>query len=477
MTSTDSRPLVEHCSSDNSLTAFPWRRPKRERVVLLLIALATLTPVYVVSSQDLSRLCLTRAILAGRLTISPCVLKGLDRARYHGGIYSDKAPGISFLAVPAATITRLPASSAWRFARDFHVWSVRVLTSGIAFLAVVFILGRVSEGIATGSGGPVAVSFALGTLAGGLAATTFDQVTAAALGFGAFALAWRGRPGRAGLLAGLAVTVEYQAALITAAVAVYVLLSRRGRPSRYLLGIVPGALALALYDWAAFGSPLHLSYGYVANIYTQRQHAGFFGISWPHWHTVETVLLGDRGLLVASPVVLVASVGLVLLARRHRWEAATCAMVTLCYLTLEFCYFLPYGGVSPGPRFLIPALPFLALGLAPVVRRFRTLSAAFALLSVLASTALSLTWSWGSTLGYRQTVWGELVRALTRAHSRLRYDLASNVFTWAGLSPTVCAIAIACCACLAFATAWRFDLPLAGWRTRPLTEPAAESSR
>jgi hypothetical protein len=109
------------------------------------------------------------------------------------------------------------------------------------------------------------------------------------------------------------------------------------------------------------------------------------------------------------------------------------------------------------------------------VRRFRVISGALALLSVLASTALSLTWSWGSTLGYRETVWGELVRALTRAHSRLRYDLASNVFTWVGVTTTSCAIAVVCCACLAFATAWPIRLPLADWRARPLTEPAESS--
>src|SRR5207248_515251 len=83
------------------------------------------------------------------------------------------------------------------------------------------------------------------------------------------------------------------------------------------------------------------------NLYANRQRAGFFGISLPHWHTVETVLIGDRGLLVASPAVLAAAVGLLLLRHRHRREVTICVLVTLCYLALEFCYFLPYGGVSP----------------------------------------------------------------------------------------------------------------------------------
>lgn len=453
---------------------FPWRRPRRERIVLVLVALASLTPVYVVSSQDLSRLCLTRAIVAGRLTISPCVGKGVDRARYQGRTYSDKAPGMSFLAVPAAVLSDLPAPTEWHFNRDFHVWTVRLLTSGLAFLLLAFMIGRTAEGIAAGSGALVAVSVALGTLTGGLAATTFDQVTAAALGFSAFLIAWRGQPGRAGLLAGLAVTVEYQAALIAAAVAVYLMLTSGRRCTRYFAGLAAGAVALGLYDWAAFGSPFHLSYRYVANGYTNNQRAGFFGLSFPRWHAIETVLIGDRGLLIASPVLLAASVGLVLLARTHRWEAATCAVITVAYLALEFCYFLPYGGISPGPRFLIPALPFLGLGLAPAFQQLKRLTGALALLSVLASTTLALTWSWGSSLGYRQTIWGELLRALTRAHSRLRYDLTSNVLTWAGLSPTVCAFAVALSACLALAAAWNPTRERRAWLAHARPQPTTD---
>ena len=171
-----------------------WRRPPHEWLVLLLIAGATLTPIYVVSSQDASRLCLTRAIVAGRLTVAPCVGKNIDRARYGGRIYSDKAPGMSLLALPAVELTRLPATRSWNFGRDLRVWVVRVLSGGIAFLFLVFALGRAAEGLYPRTGGPVATTFAVGTLAGGLAATTFDEVTAAALGFSAFLLAWRGRP-------------------------------------------------------------------------------------------------------------------------------------------------------------------------------------------------------------------------------------------------------------------------------------------
>ena len=37
-------------------------------------------------------------------------------------------------------------------------------------------------------------------------------------------------------------------------------------------------------------------------------------------------------------------------------------------------YFDPYGGTSPGPRFFVPALQFLALGLAPAYARWPRLT-------------------------------------------------------------------------------------------------------
>ena len=150
-----------------------------------------------------------------------------------------------------------------------------------------------------------------------LAPTTFDHVTAGALGFAAFLVAWRRRPGLAGLLAGAALTVEYETGIIVAVLALYV--ARGGmRPIvRYVLGVLPGAVLLGAYDWAAFGSPLHPSYRYVANGYAAAQATGLFGITLPRWHSTAQVLFGDRGILVAAPVLPAALFGLVLLARRQ----------------------------------------------------------------------------------------------------------------------------------------------------------------
>ena len=90
--------------------------------------------------------------------------------------------------------------------------------------------------------------------------------------------------------------------------ALYVALGGVRPAARYVLGVLPGAVLLGAYDWAAFGSALHPSYRYVANKYAAAQATGLFGITLPRWHSTTQVLFGDRGILVASPVLLAALV-------------------------------------------------------------------------------------------------------------------------------------------------------------------------
>src|SRR5438105_3070322 len=81
-------------------TELPWRRPKHELLLLALVALASLTIVYPVGAQDVSRMCLTRAAAHGHLSADECLAGGVDVAHFGSHLYSDKAPGVSFLALP-----------------------------------------------------------------------------------------------------------------------------------------------------------------------------------------------------------------------------------------------------------------------------------------------------------------------------------------------------------------------------------------
>jgi hypothetical protein len=73
--------------------------------------------------------------------------------------------------------------------------------------------------------------------------------------------------------------------------------------------------------------------------------------------------------------------------------------MVLTYLIFEFGYFDPYGGDSPGPRYFIPALPFLAVGLAAAFGKWRVITSAPAAISGVASTAIIVNGSNRLSLG------------------------------------------------------------------------------
>ncbi len=421
-----------------------------------------------------------------------------DKGYVEGHFYSVKSPGVAGLSLPlylairaaggeelgrdAAANAREPAHPRWKpvdvipienYGYDYDlgrqiegqveqetplVWPLTLLVAVLP--AVLLLLGVrwAADRMEPGYGTAAAVTLGLCTIVMTFAAEFFSHVIAAGLGFGAFLLLMRERerpPSRrlvalAGLMAGLAVTFEFQVGLVGVILFVYALSRAGDRPRRalaYGAGAVAGALPMLAFNTWALGSPFELAYGYAVEEPGLTGHDvlglnsdGFFGIQAPNLDSAVELLLANRGLLVLTPIVVMGLVGIALMRRRgHRAEANVITAITAAYFLYNAGYWLPMGGGTPGPRFLIPALPFLALGLAFAYRRFPSLTLGLAIPSAVFMLAGSLTFP---LLGDQGTgTWWEFAARGELEHTLFTALGVSNA--WLAAAPLLAAVAAA----------------------------------
>lgn len=299
--------------------------------------------------------------------------------------YCDKAPGASWLAVPAYSIVYAVAGSDRPSARYLaiasHVSTVCAvaLPSALAAAMLFWLLGALF--VRTRVRLAVALSYGLGTLAFPYATLFYGHQLTAALVLIGFAMLVRMRhPGERddsvtepfgkrrlfaiGALLGAAVVVEYPAALAVAPICVYAALWIRPLPRLgwLIAGMAIPGVMLAAYHWIVFGGPLTLPYEFSTQ--PHRGQGFFMGLGTPRWHAIENILFtGFRGLFYSAPWLLMAIPGAIALARRPRYraEAIVCVVIALLYIWLNASLVDWEGGWAMGPRYLIPAIPFLAI--------------------------------------------------------------------------------------------------------------------
>ena len=341
-------------------------------------------------TNTISRYDMVYALAHGGANIDLHASNTIDVSYFNGHWYSPRSLGLSLLAVPALFILG-------HFV-DLDNYAQMSLTQQIALLNAVTLLPATLAGALafrrfaarlrpTLANSPlpyvVAGAFALGTLAYPFSNTFFSHMFGGSLIFVAFYLLFRAKDTPrstwrillAGGLTGLAVISEYPLGVVMLLLCGYIWLAFPGRRIQTLLlfgaGIAPSALALAWYNWWAFGNPLSLSYGFVSGSEFSGQHTGFFGITLPRLDGLWQILAYPRGLLIESPFLILIPLGL---ARWYRakgpfhLEALVCIAVSVIYPLIVSSYFLPMAGENlPGPRLLTPALAFACMGLLWVV--------------------------------------------------------------------------------------------------------------
>lgn len=392
-----------------------------------LLAILALTLSYASVAQgggvnQLAHFSLVRALANGTAVVDPYHWETKDLSWYRGHYYSTKAPGLAFLTVgpyyvlDRSGVLRLLSRALGTTETAVALWALGLIGAVLPTSLLLLLLRSVGGALEPGFGTIAAVTAGLCTLLFPFATLYFDHALSTMLGFAAFAVLWRagdrlGLAALSGLLAGLAVTSEYPLALVGAALGLYAL-SQPGwlrRAAAYASGVALGVLPLLLYDWWAFGSPFHLSYsdaivqpGLTGHDVLGANDKGLFGVSTPHHGVAAQLLFGHIGLVTVTAVVVAAAAGLYLLWKKGwRREAALAALLCVAFVVYNSGYATPFGGGTPGPRFLIPMLPFLSLGFAAAYRAFPWATLGLALpsgLLMLGVTATNpvqaTTWAW-----------------------------------------------------------------------------------
>jgi len=347
--------------------------------------------------NEYSRYDLVRALVEDNSTrIDRFAQNTGDKAFYNGHYYSDKTPGTAFIGVPAYRLLALSSSVAGAGTPDplTAVEALAFVESGIPTVLLVLLLLRfLRPTIGEGWALAVSLGYGLGSIAFPFATMFFGHAASAFFLFAAFYLLWRWRavprdwrPVLAGFLAGWAVLVEISTMLGVLVLLVYALSIARpmGRrlsracwraPALMVAGaLLPAAMFLA-YNWVSFGGPFSLGYANLAaGAFAEGMGRGILGVTWPRAEVLADLLFGPRGLVRLAPWFILAPIGLLAVRRRGvRREVLVCGAIVLAFLAFNAGYYLPFGGWTPGPRFLLPALPFATILVALAPRAIRPL--------------------------------------------------------------------------------------------------------
>jgi len=304
-----------------------------------------------------------------------------DLSVVDGRTYSNKAPGATLVGLAGYLAVAPLTGPASGESMRLGVTAMRIVASTIPLLLIALLLARLGRRF--GADPPriagVLVALLFGTPLFTYGLLNFSHALTAASLFAAWTLlflqssndesarraGWQ-RDLAGGALIGLAVFSEYPAAVAGASLMIVVVVTTPRRLVPVVLGGLPFAAALALYNEICFGSPFQLSSAYEKHeAFRDMASSGLFGIAVPSPEGALRMLTDpSKGLLVFSPFLLLAVPALRATASRvGRPAVAALLLVVVSLITLYSGYPNWHGGWTVGPRYLVPILPFLVFPL------------------------------------------------------------------------------------------------------------------
>jgi hypothetical protein len=158
-----------------------------------------------------------------------------------------------------------------------------------------------------------------------------------------------------------------------------------------ITGGVITAIPLLAYNLATFGHPFTTGYSGVVGFEGMKQ--GLFGLTYPKLDVLYEILLGKRrGIIWVAPILVLAPFGIWSLLRdpaRRDLGVLAAGGALVCFL-YHAAYVYWDGGNATGPRHALPAIAYLAIGLAAYWGSATRIERALGLVFLAASVALNL---------------------------------------------------------------------------------------
>lgn len=333
-----------------------------------------------------SQLALVRAIAEhGTFEISRYASTTGDTSSLDGQIFSNKAPGLAllgsgpyFLFVTIERAIGVNPTSIKMLTLNTHL--LCLLLGALPAAACVVLIYRILQGRdhSQRSASLLAVLFGLGTMVFPYSgALMSSNLTMAGLFFGWYYLFLTHskenalQNGAAALA--LALLSDYSAVPISVALLLIRCISGPPVPLRPLLSAPLLALVLCcIYSKMCFGSFFTTSYAHTNELFLRDDliFLGLFGL--PRLdRLIGLTISPEKGLFVISPYLVFALYPLVKLKRGCGFSAAILAAAGICmyFFLLAASMRTWTAGWGIGPRYLIPALPFLHLFACEALRR------------------------------------------------------------------------------------------------------------
>ncbi len=356
---------------------------KKVLFVLLFLFYASLVKTDV-SWNDSSRFASVESVVErGTLAIgeSSFFNSTSDKVFYDGRFYSDKAPGMAFLAVPIYfLLSMLGLSFSSGTAAIFFLNLIVAFFSAL----LVFLFHDLLRYFVRSSSHRAILSLSL-ALATGVVVYSGVFISHNVAAFFAFASFYfilkyvrenpsSGNAFLAGIMGGFAVLVEYTSLILLLFIFAYALLSAKNRRRLLLMpvAVVPFILVILLYNFSVTGDFFVSPYAYlhnwdgspfsagenvpsVARITLPRFFSMFFFGEVPRSEGIYA-----RGLFVYSPILLLSLFSLRRMRARENILLLAAFSFSFFYLTLAEVT----GGCNYVNRYLIPVVPFLMIAVA-----------------------------------------------------------------------------------------------------------------